>query len=89
MATSDTMQYESWEIELCRQGSMLAACCRDLSGDAGNWHSPLCETARKLWWYVDRYFLWERELFPARRCPERDRFREAFMEMAQRLEVTP
>lgn len=84
-----TMQYEGWEIGLCRQCGMLAACCRDLSGGADVWQSPPCETARKLWWAVDRYFLWELELFPARRCPEREQFREKFMELAQRLEAAP
>lgn len=85
---SDTMQYESWEIELCRQGGMMAACCRDLSGEADSWRSPPCETAQKLWWYVDRYFLWELELFPTRRCPERNQFQAEFFELAKRMEVT-
>jgi len=83
-----TMRFKTWEIELSQQEGMLAACCRNLNSKADDWQSPLRETARKLWWVVDRYFLWELEIFPSRRCPEREQFRAQFMELGKRLEVT-
>lgn len=81
------MKGSIYEIEVSRQGDALVACVHDLRGETGNWHSPPCETAQQLWWYVDRYLVWELEYFPARHCPERLQFREEFMELARRLEV--
>ena len=85
-------QYE-YEIEVSRQGDTLVAGVYEFRGQIDDWHSPPCRTPEELWWYVDRYFLWEIECFPARWCSKRAQLREEFLkrsrELLEEMEMTP
>ena len=75
-----------YQLKVLLQEDALVAAVYDLRMEFDDWQSPPCETAQELWWYVDRYFLWELEFFPSRRCPEREQLREELMELVQQVE---
>ena len=75
-----------YQIKVSRQRGALVAAVYDLREEFSDWQSPPCETAQELWWYVNRYFMWELEYFPSRQCSEREQLRKEVLELVQQLE---